>query len=116
MLSRWMSGSSRSLEREYSCTVRLLDDSEYTCTIQLKANVKFCVLHRNVPPGVWKMPSKQQERESHLDALGWNSLCFMPAYAWTTFIKLVQEEGVHSSYVSHLGTHFCHDAHKKLAS
>ncbi|KAM7152886.1 FERM domain-containing protein 5 isoform 2-T2 [Macrochelys suwanniensis] len=34
MLSRWMSGSSRSLEREYSCTVRLLDDSEYTCTIQ----------------------------------------------------------------------------------
>ncbi|KAM5235880.1 FERM domain-containing protein 5 isoform 2-T2 [Ctenodactylus gundi] len=34
MLSRLMSGSSRSLEREYSCTVRLLDDSEYTCTIQ----------------------------------------------------------------------------------
>lgn len=35
MLSRLMSGSSRSLEREYSCTVRLLDDSEYTCTIQV---------------------------------------------------------------------------------
>ncbi|OXB62826.1 hypothetical protein ASZ78_008044 [Callipepla squamata] len=34
MLSRWMSGSSRNLEREYNCTVRLLDDSEYTCTIQ----------------------------------------------------------------------------------
>lgn len=32
-----MSGSSRSLEREYSCTVRLLDDSEYTCTIQVSA-------------------------------------------------------------------------------
>lgn len=37
MLSRLMSGSSRSLEREYSCTVRLLDDSEYTCTIQVSA-------------------------------------------------------------------------------
>ncbi|KAM7327458.1 hypothetical protein ACRRTK_013825 [Alexandromys fortis] len=37
MLSRLMSGSSRSLEREYSCTVRLLDDSEYTCTIQCQA-------------------------------------------------------------------------------
>ncbi|KAJ8776911.1 hypothetical protein J1605_015088 [Eschrichtius robustus] len=37
MLSRLMSGSSRSLEREYSCTVRLLDDSEYTCTIQTPA-------------------------------------------------------------------------------
>lgn len=35
MLSRLMSGSSRNLEREYSCTVRLLDDSEYTCTIQV---------------------------------------------------------------------------------
>ncbi|XP_063268777.1 FERM domain-containing protein 5 isoform X2 [Prinia subflava] len=34
MLSRWMSGSSRNLDREYNCTVRLLDDSEYTCTIQ----------------------------------------------------------------------------------
>lgn len=30
-----MSGSSRNLEREYNCTVRLLDDSEYTCTIQV---------------------------------------------------------------------------------
>ncbi|CAB1439541.1 unnamed protein product [Pleuronectes platessa] len=35
MLSRFMSGSIRNLEREYSCTVRLLDDSEYTCTIQV---------------------------------------------------------------------------------
>ncbi|MEQ2231553.1 FERM domain-containing protein 5 [Ilyodon furcidens] len=34
MLSRFMSGSLRNLEREYSCTVRLLDDTEYTCTIQ----------------------------------------------------------------------------------
>lgn len=30
-----MSGSIRNLEREYSCTVRLLDDTEYTCTIQV---------------------------------------------------------------------------------
>ncbi|KAJ7994842.1 hypothetical protein DPEC_G00253650 [Dallia pectoralis] len=35
MLSRFMSGSLRSLEREFNCTVRLLDDSEYTCTIQV---------------------------------------------------------------------------------
>lgn len=35
MLSRIMSGSIRNLEREYSCTVRLLDDTEYTCTIQV---------------------------------------------------------------------------------
>ena len=35
MLSRLMSGSIRNLEREYNCTVRLLDDSEYTCTIQV---------------------------------------------------------------------------------
>ncbi|XP_062860631.1 FERM domain-containing protein 5 isoform X2 [Trichomycterus rosablanca] len=34
MLSRLMSGSVRNLEREFSCTVRLLDDTEYTCTIQ----------------------------------------------------------------------------------
>ncbi|KAM6426363.1 FERM domain-containing protein 5 isoform 3-T3 [Liasis olivaceus] len=34
MLSRLMSGSSRSLDRDYSCTVRLLDDNEYSCTIQ----------------------------------------------------------------------------------
>ncbi|XP_078138958.1 FERM domain-containing protein 5 isoform X2 [Centroberyx gerrardi] len=34
MLSRLMSGSIRSLDRECDCTVRLLDDSEYTCTIQ----------------------------------------------------------------------------------
>ncbi|KAL6035792.1 hypothetical protein STEG23_005189 [Scotinomys teguina] len=41
MLSRLMSGSSRSLEREYSCTVRLLDDSEYTCTIQVSGKATF---------------------------------------------------------------------------
>ncbi|KAK5604911.1 hypothetical protein CRENBAI_006505 [Crenichthys baileyi] len=34
MLSRLMSSSVRSLDRECNCTVRLLDDSEYTCTIQ----------------------------------------------------------------------------------
>uniref|UniRef100_A0A8C1GE73 FERM domain-containing protein 5 n=1 Tax=Cyprinus carpio TaxID=7962 RepID=A0A8C1GE73_CYPCA len=37
MLSRLMSGSERSLDREFSCTVRLLDDSEYTCTVQRDA-------------------------------------------------------------------------------
>ncbi|XP_041073871.1 FERM domain-containing protein 5-like [Polyodon spathula] len=37
MLSRLISGSMRTLEREYSCTVRLLDDTEYTCTIQRDA-------------------------------------------------------------------------------
>ncbi|KAM9126023.1 FERM domain-containing protein 5 [Pangshura tecta] len=41
MLSRWMSGSSRSLEREYSCTVRLLDDSEYTCSLQRDAKGQY---------------------------------------------------------------------------
>ncbi|XP_021097548.1 FERM domain-containing protein 5 isoform X3 [Heterocephalus glaber] len=41
MLSRLMSGSSRSLEREYSCTVRLLDDSEYTCTFQRDAKGQY---------------------------------------------------------------------------
>ncbi|XP_037766050.1 FERM domain-containing protein 5 isoform X2 [Chelonia mydas] len=41
MLSRWMSGSSRSLEREYGCTVRLLDDSEYTCTLQRDAKGQY---------------------------------------------------------------------------
>uniref|UniRef100_A0A4X2KAT6 FERM domain-containing protein 5 n=1 Tax=Vombatus ursinus TaxID=29139 RepID=A0A4X2KAT6_VOMUR len=41
MLSRLMSGSSRNLEREYSCTVRLLDDSEYTCTIQRDAKGQY---------------------------------------------------------------------------
>lgn len=35
MLSRIMSGSIRNLDREYDCTVRLLDDTEYTCTIQV---------------------------------------------------------------------------------
>ncbi|XP_016318934.1 FERM domain-containing protein 5-like [Sinocyclocheilus anshuiensis] len=37
MLSRLMSGSDRSLDREFNCTVRLLDDSEYTCTVQRDA-------------------------------------------------------------------------------
>ncbi|XP_038606636.1 FERM domain-containing protein 5 isoform X1 [Tachyglossus aculeatus] len=41
MLSRLMSGSSRSLERDCSCTVRLLDDSEYTCTIQRDAKGQY---------------------------------------------------------------------------
>ncbi|KAK2913780.1 hypothetical protein QQF64_030442 [Cirrhinus molitorella] len=37
MLSRLMSGSDRSLDREFNCTVRLLDDSEYTCAVQRDA-------------------------------------------------------------------------------
>ncbi|KAK1798029.1 hypothetical protein P4O66_000530 [Electrophorus voltai] len=37
MLSRLMSGSVRSLDREFNCTVRLLDDTEYTCTVQRDA-------------------------------------------------------------------------------
>ncbi|KAM4748581.1 FERM domain-containing protein 5 [Rhinophrynus dorsalis] len=37
MLSRLMSGSSRSLELPCVCTVRLLDDSEYTCNVQRDA-------------------------------------------------------------------------------
>nr|XP_033775578.1 FERM domain-containing protein 5 isoform X1 [Geotrypetes seraphini] len=41
MLSRLMSGSNRSLEREQSCTVRLLDDSEYTCNIQRDAKGQY---------------------------------------------------------------------------
>uniref|UniRef100_A0AAZ3R3J1 FERM domain-containing protein 5 n=1 Tax=Oncorhynchus tshawytscha TaxID=74940 RepID=A0AAZ3R3J1_ONCTS len=41
MLSRFMSGSIRNLEREYNCTVRLLDDSEYTCTIQRDAKGQY---------------------------------------------------------------------------
>ncbi|XP_031712737.1 FERM domain-containing protein 5 isoform X3 [Anarrhichthys ocellatus] len=41
MLSRFMSGSIRNLDREYSCTVRLLDDSEYTCTIQRDAKGQY---------------------------------------------------------------------------
>ncbi|XP_065123994.1 FERM domain-containing protein 5 isoform X2 [Paramisgurnus dabryanus] len=36
MLSRLMSGSG-SLDREFNCTVRLLDDSEYACTVQRDA-------------------------------------------------------------------------------
>uniref|UniRef100_A0A3P8QL70 FERM domain-containing protein 5 n=1 Tax=Astatotilapia calliptera TaxID=8154 RepID=A0A3P8QL70_ASTCA len=41
MLSRFMSGSVRNLEREYNCTVRLLDDTEYTCTIQRDAKGQY---------------------------------------------------------------------------
>ncbi|XP_037622404.1 FERM domain-containing protein 5 isoform X3 [Sebastes umbrosus] len=41
MLSRFMSGSIRNLEREYSCTVRLLDDTEYTCNIQRDAKGQY---------------------------------------------------------------------------
>lgn len=41
MLSRFKSGSIRNLEREYSCTVRLLDDTEYTCTIQRDAKGQY---------------------------------------------------------------------------
>ncbi|XP_017566611.1 FERM domain-containing protein 5 isoform X2 [Pygocentrus nattereri] len=41
MLSRLMSGSVRNLEREFSCTVRLLDDTEYTCTIQRDAKGQY---------------------------------------------------------------------------
>lgn len=37
MLSRLRSGSIRNLDREFDCTVRLLDDSEYPCTIQVSA-------------------------------------------------------------------------------
>lgn len=35
MLSRVLSGSVRSLDREINCTVRLLDDTEYTCAVQV---------------------------------------------------------------------------------
>lgn len=42
-----MSGSIRNLEREYSCTVRLLDDTEYTCTIQVShLSATVCSLRR----------------------------------------------------------------------
>ncbi|XP_077328777.1 FERM domain-containing protein 5 [Lithobates pipiens] len=37
MLSRLMSGSNRSLDLPCVCTVRLLDDSEYTCNVQRDA-------------------------------------------------------------------------------
>ncbi|XP_075437851.1 FERM domain-containing protein 5 isoform X2 [Ascaphus truei] len=41
MLSRLMSGSSRSLEPHCVCTVRLLDDSEYTCNVQRDAKGQY---------------------------------------------------------------------------
>lgn len=44
MLSRFVSGSVRNLEREYSCTIRLLDDSEYTCTIQVSHLSGHCAI------------------------------------------------------------------------
>ncbi|ERE70888.1 FERM domain-containing protein 5 [Cricetulus griseus] len=53
MLSRLMSGSSRSLEREYSCTVRLLDDSEYTCTIQLYGSSVKVLVYRHFIIQFW---------------------------------------------------------------
>ncbi|KAI4872992.1 hypothetical protein NFI96_023660 [Prochilodus magdalenae] len=37
MFSRLVSGSVRSLNSEFNCTVRLLDDTEYTCTVQSDA-------------------------------------------------------------------------------
>ncbi|XP_066504467.1 FERM domain-containing protein 5 [Hoplias malabaricus] len=37
MLGRLVSGGVRGVEREITCTVRLLDDSEYTCTVQSDA-------------------------------------------------------------------------------
>ncbi|XP_072133780.1 FERM domain-containing protein 5 isoform X3 [Mobula birostris] len=43
MLSRLRSGSVRNLEREFDCTVRLLDDSEYPCTIQRDAKGHYLI-------------------------------------------------------------------------
>ncbi|XP_072888794.1 FERM domain-containing protein 5 isoform X1 [Hemitrygon akajei] len=43
MLSRLRSGSIRNLEREFDCTVRLLDDSEYPCTIQRDAKGHYLI-------------------------------------------------------------------------
>lgn len=66
MLSRLMSGSSRSLEREYSCTVRLLDDSEYTCTIQVSAapaRPRDLVLSKSPESGQLGRRSGWRERE-----------------------------------------------------
>ncbi|KAK5873735.1 hypothetical protein PBY51_018747 [Eleginops maclovinus] len=45
MLSRLMSSSIRSLDRECNCTVRLLDDSEYTCTIQVSGGQHLLFLN-----------------------------------------------------------------------
>ncbi|KAL1256723.1 hypothetical protein QQF64_012268 [Cirrhinus molitorella] len=46
MLSRLMSGSVRNLEREFMCTVRLLDDTEYTCTIQVSFTSGTCAAEK----------------------------------------------------------------------
>ncbi|XP_078386257.1 FERM domain-containing protein 5 isoform X1 [Cetorhinus maximus] len=43
MLSRLRSGSIRNLDREFDCTVRLLDDSEYSCTIQRDAKGHYLI-------------------------------------------------------------------------
>ncbi|XP_067827386.1 FERM domain-containing protein 5 isoform X2 [Heptranchias perlo] len=43
MLSRLRSGSTRNLDRELDCTVRLLDDSEYLCTIQRDAKGHYLI-------------------------------------------------------------------------
>ncbi|XP_032906355.1 FERM domain-containing protein 5 isoform X2 [Amblyraja radiata] len=43
MLSRLRSGSIRNLDREFDCTVRLLDDSEYPCTIQRDAKGHYLI-------------------------------------------------------------------------
>lgn len=48
MLSRLMSSSIRSLDRECNCTVRLLDDSEYTCTIQVSGEQHLPVSHNHL--------------------------------------------------------------------
>ncbi|XP_039910049.2 FERM domain-containing protein 5-like [Hirundo rustica] len=72
MLSRWMSGSSRNLDREYNCTVRLLDDSEYTCTIQPKRllSAHFSYLFYNVtccePAGYSPLSSQFPDRSALL--------------------------------------------------
>ncbi|XP_038669224.1 FERM domain-containing protein 5-like isoform X2 [Scyliorhinus canicula] len=43
MLSRLRSGSIRNLDREFDCTVRLLDDSEYSCSIQRDAKGLYLI-------------------------------------------------------------------------
>uniref|UniRef100_A0ACB8E4X4 Uncharacterized protein n=1 Tax=Sphaerodactylus townsendi TaxID=933632 RepID=A0ACB8E4X4_9SAUR len=68
MLSRLMSGSSRSLERECSCTVRLLDDTEYSCTIQRGASTAWLCLQlqrRTGPAG--QLTGRRQDRGGQRD-------------------------------------------------
>lgn len=52
-----MSSSVRSLDRECNCTVRLLDDSEYTCTIQVSGD-------RRVPMSVHLVGGQMKCRPS----------------------------------------------------